>query len=89
MRFYLILFFCICSLAPVIAQYCPPLSGKVGETKRFHITAGYGITQLYGDVNENNAVGSSGTITVDYQFRKGLLIGIESQFGSLITEVTN
>jgi hypothetical protein len=89
MRFYLIIFLCVCCLAPVIAQYCPPLSGKLGETKRFHITAGYGITQLYGDVHNNNAIGSSGTITVDYQIKKGLLIGVESQFGSLITEVIN
>ncbi|MCA5003760.1 hypothetical protein [Sphingobacterium bovistauri] len=69
----------------VNAQYCPPLVGKVGEIKRFHITGGYGVTSTYGDISENEEYGSAGTILVDYQFTKGVLIGLESQFGTLIS----
>lgn len=88
MRFSLLLsiLFFIPSLS--IAQYCPPLSGKVGDAKLFHVTVGYGITKLYGDVSANSALGSAGTITFDYQIKKGLFVGIESQFGSLRTEVS-
>ncbi len=89
MRILLIISLGICMPFFAFSQYCPPLSGKVGETKLFHITAGYGITKLYGDVKSNNAFGSAGTINLDYQIKKGLLIGLESQFGSLRTEVTN
>jgi hypothetical protein len=65
------------------AQYCPPLSGKTGEILKFHVTAGYGVTRLYGEVNQNEKYGSAGTILADYQIRKGLMVGLESQFGSL------
>jgi len=88
MRHFLILFFNICCFNIVSAQFCPPLSGKLGETKKYHITAGYGITKIFGDVNQNTALGSAGTVAIDYQIKKGLLIGIESQFGSLRTEVS-
>lgn len=87
MRRYLILLFGIFCFNVVSAQYCPPLSGKLGEFNSFHVTAGYGITKMYGDVGNNSALGSAGTIQLDYQFLRGLYIGLESQFGSLKTEV--
>lgn len=71
------------------SQYCPPLSGKLGEYSPFHVTASYGITKIYGDINSNSAIGSAGTIQLDYQFIRGLYIGIETQFGSLKTEVNS
>lgn len=87
MRRYLILFLSICCFNVASAQYCPPLSGKLGGYNSFHVTAGYGITKMYGDVGNNSALGSAGTIQLDYQFVRGLYVGLESQFGSLKTEV--
>ncbi|MGN0003657.1 MAG: hypothetical protein ACI35V_09490 [Sphingobacterium composti] len=71
------------------SQYCPPTSGKLGEYSPFHVTAGYGITKMYGDINNNSAIGGAGTIQLDYQFIRGLYIGVETQFGSLKTEVNS
>ena len=89
MRIFAVIFFSFIFFAPVYAQFCPPMSGKVGEKKLFHITAGFGITKLYGDLGDNDALGSAGTILVDYQVKKGLFVGIESQFGRLLTEASD
>ena len=89
MRLFLITIFCVYCSTSIFAQYCPPLSGKIGEKKSFHITAGYGFTKMYGDISNNSALGSAGTIQVDYQLKKGLYVGVESQFGKLKTEVSS
>lgn len=89
MRLLLILSVLITTPLLAISQYCPPLSDKADGGRQFHITVGYGITRLYGDVNENNALGSAGTIKFDYSFIKGLYFGLESQFGSLKTDAIN
>lgn len=89
MRRYLLLLLSIFCFNLVSAQYCPPLSGKLGEYNSFHVTAGYGVTKMYGDVSNNSDVGYAGTIQVDYQFFPGLYIGLESQFGSLKTNVNS
>lgn len=83
---FFILFFITTNLT--YAQYCPPLVGKLGNDNKFHITAGYGITSTYGDVSENEEFGSAATILIDYQVKRGFLVGLESQFGSLISGST-
>lgn len=89
MRHLFILSFLFITPLLVFSQYCPPLSGKADGGRQFHITAGYGITKLYGEVHNNNALGTAGTIKVDYSYIRGLYIGLESQFGALRTESIN
>lgn len=85
MRLLFILSFLITTPLFALAQYCPPLSGKADGGRQFHITAGYGITRMYGEVNDNNTLGKAGTVKIDYSYFKGLYFGLEAQFGSLLT----
>lgn len=90
MRPLLIIIFCVYCSIDAFAQYskyCPPLYGKIGDKRPYHITAGYGVTKLYGDINNNTAIGSAATLQFDYQVLNGLYIGIESQAGVLRTDV--
>lgn len=86
MRLFIAFLLTTLSLTSVAQSYCPPLYGKLGNVSRYHITAGYGLTKLYGDIQENVGTGSAAYLQFDYLLKKGLLIGIEGRFGSLITD---
>ena len=89
MRYFLFLFVFLSTIFNTFGQLCPPRSGKFGESKIFNITAGYGITKVFGDVNANNSFGSAGVLKFDYLLKKGIYLGAEGQLGNLITQVRN
>lgn len=64
-------------------QGCPSPFGKTDESlKRFQIGAGLGLTTFKGERKSANAMGTAGYFNFDYQFAKGLSVGIRTQYGS-------
>lgn len=62
---------------------CPPPFGRQNDVKRYHVAAGVGLTNLYGDIDKAGTFGKSLFVKGDYQIKRGLYAGIEGQFGSL------
>lgn len=62
---------------------CPPPFGAQNELKRYHVAAGVGLTNLYGDIQKPGTMGKAFFVKGDYQIKRGLYAGIEGQFGSL------
>lgn len=62
---------------------CPPPFGIQNEMKRYHVAAGVGLTNLYGDIDKAGTIGRSFFIKGDYQIKRGLYAGIEGQYGTL------
>ena len=84
MRLLLIItFLCINYFSVQAQKYCPPLSGKLGGIKKYHINAGFGVTKLYGDIEDKISRSTAGFLGFDYQLIKGLYIGVEGQMGAL------
>lgn len=64
-------------------QGCPTPFGVQNELKRYHVAAGVGLTNLYGDIEDPNTLGRTFFVKGDYQIKRGLYAGIEAQYGSL------
>ncbi len=62
---------------------CPPPFGVQKEVKRYHVAAGVGLTQLYGDIHKAGTLGRTFFVKGDYQIKRGLYAGLEGQFGTL------
>lgn len=62
---------------------CPTPFGVQNELKRYHVSAGVGLTNLYGDIDKPSTIGKAFFVKGDYQIKRGLYAGIEGQFGSL------
>lgn len=62
---------------------CPPISGGGEGLDRFDVTAGLGLTMLYGDINATSNMGFGLFLKGDYKLYKGLYVGLEGQFGKL------
>lgn len=62
---------------------CPAPFGMQNEIKRYHVAAGVGFTQLYGDIDKAGTLGRAFFVKGDYQISRGLYVGLEGQFGSL------
>ena len=76
--------FCFLFISVRAQLFCPTPYGKFnGDVKRYHITAGYGFTALYGDIDAEERYGNSGFIKFDYQIIKGIYVGVEGQTGIL------
>ena len=84
MRVFLTFLFTIGFLSVIAQPGCPP---PFGDDKNafspFHITIGTGITHLNGTLKDNDKLGHVLLGKVDYQFLKGLYIGVEGQIGAL------
>lgn len=62
---------------------CPPITQSGQGSQRFDVSAGVGVTLLYGDINANKNQGMAGFIKGDYNIYKGFYAGLEAQFGKL------
>lgn len=62
---------------------CPPITQSGQSSQRFDVSAGVGVTLLYGDINANKNQGLAGFIKGDYNVYKGFYAGLEGQFGKL------
>ena len=83
-KFLLFIILCLGFTNLKAQLFCPNGYGKYSENlKKYHVTAGYGVTALYGDVTTSEQFGNAGLVKFDYQIIKGLLVGLEGQFGTL------
>lgn len=62
---------------------CPTPFGVQNELKRYHVSAGVGLTNLYGDIDKPATMGKAFFVKGDYQIKRGLYAGIEGQYGTL------
>lgn len=82
---FLIILFVVYPFLLVAQQtlYCPPIDAS-GKVSRIDITAGVGPTLLYGDIdNFSSNTGIGFVLKGDYNFYKGLYVGLEGQIGRL------
>ena len=88
MRILFLLTFLFINLTLSAQLYCPPLSGKVGDPKNIHVSAGFGVNRMFGDINDKSSIGTAGYLKVEYTLKKGIAVGIEGQNGKLISKGT-
>lgn len=62
---------------------CPTPFGIQNDIKRYHVAAGVGVTNLYGDIDKSGTFGRAFYVKGDYQIKKGLYVGVEGQYGTV------
>lgn len=68
------------------ALRCPPVDAAGNAQQKFEITAGAGMTLLYGDIHHKSNMGYGLVLRGDYKVYKGLYLGLEGQTGKLSAE---
>lgn len=86
---YTTLLFLTSSFVAQAQLRCPPITQSGQGAQRFDISAGVGLTLLYGDIKANNNQAFAGFLKGDYKIYKGFYAGAEAQFGKLHAEGIN
>ncbi len=83
MKQYLFMLFLLMTGTVLYGQLkCPPIFGS-NAVREFHLTAGGGVTHLYGDIDKPGTLGFGAYGRADMTIIKGLTLGGEGQIGSL------
>ncbi|MFZ4261236.1 hypothetical protein ACFRAE_04290 [Sphingobacterium sp. HJSM2_6] len=75
--------FCLPFLVEAQMLRCPPVDAMGNTAQKIDITAGAGVTLLYGDIRHDNNLGWGTVLKADYRVYKGLYAGLEGQIGQL------
>lgn len=86
MRYLLLSFLSLAISSTAFTQaYCPSPYGNKNDrdNKKVHVSAGFGLTKIYGDIKDPGSLGNAFVLKGDYQVFRGILVGLEGQFGRL------